>query len=135
MPGRGSRGLTNTQLVGAILVFGAVAGIVIPRVAASRDAAYVAAMQGDLRNLAAAQQAHLAQTGAYAADTAEHRGAARRAIGGWLPSPGVRVVTSTVGTAGWSAVATHELTTTRCAIAVGVPPAKPAKAKGEPGCE
>ena len=135
MAGRGSRGLTTVQLIGVILAAGAVAGILIPRIAASREQEYLTAMQTDLRNLAAAQQTALAQTQAYVADTAVNRGATRRAIAGWLPSPGVRVVTTAAGPAGWSAVATHDLTTTRCAIAVGLPAVPPARAKGEPGCE
>jgi len=86
------------------------------------------AMRAALEDVAAAQRQRYADRGTYAAaapdlDIERH------------PDPAVRVVMLSWGPAGWSAVAFHDSTEVRCAVAVGDGAAPgSANRSGTPGC-
>lgn len=127
---RRTRGFTLIELLVVVVVIGVLAAIAIPRFASSKERAYVVAMRNDLRNLLTAQTA-------YHSDQEPPEYAATLAALGtsFRTSTGVSVALADAGPNSWSAVATHNATTRRCAVYVGVAPVAPATAGGEVGCD
>ena len=107
-------GFTLVELMTVLAINGLMAAIAITPLSASKDNVYYAAMQSDLRALAANQEAFNAKNARYgaAADTASLN----------LPkSNGVTVTITTGTTQSWSASATHAslAATQSCVLGVG----------------
>ena len=119
---RSKKGFTLIELLIVVVIIGILAAIAIPKFAATKDKAYVATMKSDLRNLATYEEQYAADNnGAYFPGVATLAGP----VNGFTPSNNVTVTAVLIaGTAttpaGWSASATHLLTTRTCSNATGV---------------
>ncbi|HMH25114.1 MAG TPA: prepilin-type N-terminal cleavage/methylation domain-containing protein [Gemmatimonadaceae bacterium] len=112
------RAFTLIEVLVVLVVIGILAGIAIARFIDTKEAAYVASMKADLRNLAIYEQNYLIESqGSYFAGT----GAAQ----GFISTPGVTIA----ATAGpgppptWNAIATHDKTAKTCSITTSGPSA------------
>ncbi|MGK2934679.1 MAG: type IV pilin protein [Gemmatimonadaceae bacterium] len=141
MQNRKRKGFTLIELLIVVVIIGILAAIAIPKFANTKAKAYKAAMKGDLRNLATAQEAYSADnSGAYLAGGPVLGPASIVALN-YAPSTGVTVTTGLDGTNGWWATATHValdpadncgMFYTNDGLAPGA--AAPASASGEPKC-
>ncbi|HEY0969634.1 MAG TPA: prepilin-type N-terminal cleavage/methylation domain-containing protein [Gemmatimonadales bacterium] len=117
------RGFTLVELLVVVVILGILAAFAIGAVLQSRSRSFGAALHSDLRNLAAAQEGHLAEKGTYATDLTQ------------LPvhaSPGVTLVVTSGDSVGWGATATHPAAMQpTCAIFHGRPASVPAPAVAE----
>lgn len=106
------RGYTVVEVLVVLAILALLASIMVPRYAAKREQAYVAAMISDLRNLASAQEAYYRVDGAYgyATDKSELE---------FSESEGVTVSILEATASGWSARATHANTPWSCAFYFG----------------
>lgn len=123
-------GFTLIELLIVVVIIGILAAIAIPKFGATKVKGYVAVMRSDLRNLATAQEAYVADNNTYFAGTVPNTNLI------YNPSSGV-TVTITEGTAaGWGATAAYPAGTTRtCAVFYGsatAPP--PATTEGQVAC-
>jgi ketosteroid isomerase-like protein len=91
------------------------------------EAAYVASMKSDLRNLVTAEEAFFADSVRYTAKVG--RGGVEFIASGGNTSPIVRLTPD-----GWTATMGNVNTRTRCAIFVGSTPVAPATKEGQPAC-
>jgi prepilin-type N-terminal cleavage/methylation domain-containing protein len=112
------RAFTLIEVLVVLVVIGILAGIAIARFIDTKEAAYVASMKADLRNLAIYEQNYLIESqGSYFAGN----GAAQ----GFISTPGVTIA----ATAGpgppptWNAIATHDKTAKTCSITTSGPSA------------
>jgi prepilin-type N-terminal cleavage/methylation domain-containing protein len=106
-------GFTLIELLIVVVVIGIIATIAVPRISETREQAFVAAMQADLRQLMIAQELFY-QTGGFTY------------FEGDLPDPefpfnATEYVTIAVTSvpSGYAATARHERTPTTCAVTVG----------------
>ncbi len=104
------KGFTLIELLIVVVIIGILAAIAIPKFANTKEKAYVASMKSDLRNMVTAQEAYFADNSTYttALSTAE-----------FSASQGVTVTIGNASGTGWSATASHNGTTTTCAIYLG----------------
>ena len=111
----------------AIPVIGIIAAIAIPKVANTKQKAYVAAMKADLRNIATAEEAFRSDSARYTSDVARLD---------FRPMPGISTPTIRADTDRWSATLTHsQLPGLVCGIAVNMDnPVDPDIGEGEPAC-
>jgi prepilin-type N-terminal cleavage/methylation domain-containing protein len=110
---RNKKGFTLIELLIVVVIIGILAAIAIPKFANTKEKAYVASMKADLRNLATYEESIAADSaGLYFGGTA----AGTSGMQGFLPSQNVSVTATAVTgpPAGWTAVATHSLTTKTC---------------------
>ena len=99
MQNRKRKGFTLIELLIVVVIIGILAAIAIPKFANTKGKAYKAAMKGDLRNLATAQEGYAADNaGAYSTSLTDLN---------FAPSTGVTVVVGYAGANGWVAEATH----------------------------
>ncbi|MBA3646369.1 MAG: prepilin-type N-terminal cleavage/methylation domain-containing protein [Gemmatimonadaceae bacterium] len=107
---RNRSGFTLIELLIVVVIIGILAAIAIPKFANTKDKAYIAAMKSDLRNMATYQET-------YAADSGGRYFSGNGSAQGFTPSQNVTVTaTATTAPNGWSAAATHALTSKTCAM-------------------
>ena len=134
---RSNKGFTLIELLIVVVIIGILAAIAIPKFAATKQKAYIAAVKTDLKNLATVEEGYAAsnngvylQTGTIAAPDSSH-------VAGFAfaPSGGVTIILGGAG-AGWSATATTSQVPamTPCAIFYNMAPVAPATAEGVPTC-
>jgi prepilin-type N-terminal cleavage/methylation domain-containing protein len=112
------KAFTLIEVLVVVVVLGILAGIAIAKFVDTKDAAYVASMKADLRNLAIYEQNYLIESqGSYFAGT----GAAQ----GFNATPGVTIAaTSDPGPPPtWNAIATHDKSAKTCSITTSGPSA------------
>jgi type II secretory pathway pseudopilin PulG len=102
-----------------VVIIGILAAIAIPKFASTKDKAYIAAMESDLRNLATYQEQYAADwNGAYFTGTAT----SLTPVQGFTPSQNVTILV--VALPGppptWSGTETHLLSGKTCSNATGV---------------
>lgn len=92
-------GFTFVEILVAMLVFGALSAIAVPRYRNFKEKAYLATMKSDLGNLRIAQEAYWSENMVYAADTTGLE---------WKPSNRVQIaISSTDPSDNFTATATH----------------------------
>ena len=124
-----NRGFTLIELLIVVVIIGILSAIAIPKFASTKERAFLATMKSDLRNLVAAQEAYLADNGAY------YGGAIPNVAIAYQPSSGTTITIAGIVAGGWSASATYAGTSKTCAIFYGNSPVlAPATANGEPKC-
>ena len=135
---RSNKGFTLIELLIVVVIIGILAAIAIPKFAATKQKAYVAAVKTDLKNLATVEEGYAASNnGVYltTATTIAAPDSSHVAGFAFAPSTGVTVVIG--GTSpGWSATAkTAQVPAmASCAIFYNMAPVAPATAEGVPTC-
>jgi prepilin-type N-terminal cleavage/methylation domain-containing protein len=123
-------GFTLIELLIVVVIIGILAAIAIPKFGATKVKGYVAVMKSDLRNLATAQEAYVADNGTY------FNGVVPNTQLIYNPSSGVTVTITAGTTVGWAATASYPAGTSRtCAVFYGsatAPP--PATSEGSVAC-
>jgi type IV pilus assembly protein PilA len=135
-------GFTLIELLIVIVIIGILAAIAIPKFGATREKAYVKAMESDLRNLAAQQEIYFSDSGSqytYFTGTIAWNAQEGNLLN-MTVSQGVTLVIAGVASAGgvpgyWSATATHEATAKTCAIFTGEAVVAPASIPGVVACD
>ncbi len=133
---RSNKGFTLIELLIVVVIIGILAAIAIPKFAATKQKAYVAAVKTDLKNLTTAEEGYAASNGgAYLTlGSAGPNPSDSLTTLHYLPSGGVTVTLAPDGT-GWSATATHALVPgMTCAIFVNGAAVSPAVADGVAAC-
>ena len=122
-------GFTLIEVLIVVVVIGILAAIVILRGRQGREAAHVAAMKSDLRNLATAEEAFFYDSAKYTTSFA--------LMGNFLASAGVVLVINEATPAGWSATTTSLYAPGRqCALfSGGATPVAPATSEGRITCQ
>ncbi len=122
------RGFTLIELLIVVVIIGILAAIAVPKFNSTKGKAHAAALRGDLRNLATAQETYFYSWQTYSTDTAALN--FKTTNGSQLT-----IVDATRG--GWSAVVTHPLSfPLRCALFNGtVAPVAPASVEGQIACQ
>jgi type IV pilus assembly protein PilA len=135
-------GFTLIELLIVIVIIGILAAIAIPKFGATREKAYVKAMESDLRNLAAQQEIYFSDSGQayeYFNGTIAWNNQDGNLLNMTISQGVTLVITgvpSVAGTPGyWSATATHEATAKTCAIFTGDTPEAPATIPGVVACD
>lgn len=112
------KGFTLIEVLVVLVVLGILSGIAIAKFLTTKEAAYVASMKADLRNLAIYEQNYLIESqGSYFAGN----GAAQ----GFVPTAGV-TISATIDPGpppSWHAIATHDKTAKTCSIITSGPSA------------
>ena len=112
------KGFTLIEVLVVLVVLGILSGIAIAKFINTKEAAYIASMKADLRNLAIYEQNYLIESqGSYFAGN----GAAQ----GFVATPGV-TISATIDPGpppSWHAIATHDKTAKTCSITTSGPSA------------
>lgn len=122
-----SQGFTLIELLIVVVIVGLLAAIAIPKLANTKQKAYVAQMKSDLKNLATAEEAFFYDSAFYTSSLP--------ALNNFRSSTGVtlNVLEATAG--GWSARAIHSSTPRQCVLYQGnASPVAPATAEGRITC-
>jgi prepilin-type N-terminal cleavage/methylation domain-containing protein len=107
---KSNRGFTLIELLIVVVIVGILASIAIPKFANTKEKAYLASMKSDLRNLATAQEAFLFDSLTYTTN---------QALLNYAASAGVTITVNTATGGGWSATASHNVTTKQCYMFYG----------------
>jgi len=122
-----ARGFTLIELLIVVVIIGLLATIAIPKVANTKQKAYVAQMKSDLKNLATAEEAFFYDSTYYTSSLAS--------LNNFNSSTGVTLNVLEATTSGWSARAIHSQTTRQCVLYQGnASPVAPATAEGRITC-
>ena len=120
------RGFTLIELLIVVVIVGILAAVAIPKFTTTREKAYLAAVRGDLRNLATAQESYFGDYVTYTTSLT--------ALGA-NESQGVTMTIGAASASGWSATGSHTGTPRTCAIYTGSAAAVlPADAAGSVQC-
>jgi prepilin-type N-terminal cleavage/methylation domain-containing protein len=123
---KSNRGFTLIELLIVVVIVGILASIAIPKFSNTKEKAYIASMKSDLRNLATAQEAFLFDSLTYSANLA---------LLNYAASAGVTITVNTATGGGWSATASHSVTTRQCYMIYGAAaPLGPATQEGKIVC-
>src|SRR5437868_14721189 len=123
------RGFTLIELLIVVVIVGLLAAIAIPKFSNTKEKAYIAAMQSDLRNLATAEEAFFYDSSKYTNSFA--------LLNNFAPSSGVNLLVVQATGSGWSATTTSLYAPGRlCALYSGsATPVPPATAEGRISCQ
>jgi prepilin-type N-terminal cleavage/methylation domain-containing protein len=152
------KGFTLIELLIVVVIIGLLATIALPKLANTKEKAYVASMKSDLRNLVTAEEGYFAGLLQYSATTDCTNPPAAGAVP-YCTSPGNTLGPINTGGggqgqgqgqgqqqgqggqggSGWTVSVTNANTTKRCAIYVGTvtpaAPATPTSPEGVPVCQ
>jgi prepilin-type N-terminal cleavage/methylation domain-containing protein len=115
------KGFTLIEVVIASVVIGILAAVAVPRLAASKDKAYVAAMKADLHTIAIFEEQYAADNhGQYFSGTAT----SDTPLNGFTPSKGVTMTLTAFNILGsqladWTATVKHSQTSESCEMRAG----------------
>jgi prepilin-type N-terminal cleavage/methylation domain-containing protein len=115
------KGFTLIEVVIAALVIGILAAVAVPRLSASKDKAYTAAMKADLHTVAIFEEQYAADNhGQYFSGTAT----SDTPLNGFTPSKGVTMTLTAFNIlgsqlAGWTATVKHSQTSESCELRAG----------------
>jgi type II secretion system protein G len=110
------KGFTLIELLIVVVIIGILAAIAIPKFAATKDKAKLAAIKSDLRNIETAEEALFSDTQAYGDQTA------LAAANLFLPSTPNTAAITVNGTVGYTATVTNATISngaTSCSVTVG----------------
>ncbi|MEO7217948.1 MAG: prepilin-type N-terminal cleavage/methylation domain-containing protein [Gemmatimonadaceae bacterium] len=134
---RSTKGFTLIELLIVVVIIGILAAIAIPKFAATKQKAYVAAVKTDLKNLATAEEGYASShNGVYLTTAETIAGPDSSSTAGFAYAPSTGVSVTIGGTApGYSATATSSsVTGMTCAIYYNQAAVAPATSQGVPMC-
>jgi type IV pilus assembly protein PilA len=105
------RGFTLIELLIVVVIVGLLAAIAIPKLANTKQKAYVAQMKSDLKNLATAEEGYFYDSTFYTTSLAS--------LNNFRSSTGVTLTVLEASAKGWSAEATHSQTPRKCVLFQG----------------
>jgi prepilin-type N-terminal cleavage/methylation domain-containing protein len=119
------KGFTLIELLIVVVIIGILAAIAIPKFAATKQKAYVAAMKSDLKNLITAQESWFADKTTYTTNLGTS----------YAATTGVTVTINAADGAGWKATATHSgVPGMSCKIYAGTSQVIAGQDEGAPAC-
>ena len=123
------RGFTLIELLIVVVIIGILAAIAIPKFSATRDKAFLASMQADLKNLATQQEVYY---------NANYSFSTSPATLGVVSSKGITLTVNEATSGGWAATSVHNgLVGGQCGVYHGNASAangSPATVSGVVGC-
>lgn len=122
-----ARGFTLIELLIVVVIVGLLAAIAIPKLANTKQKAYVGQMKSDLRNLSTAEEAFFYDSAFYTSSLAS--------LNNFRASTGVTITVQEATPGGWSAEAVHSQTPRKCVLYQGnAAPLAPATVDGRITC-
>ena len=122
-----AQGFTLIELLIVVVIVGLLAAIAIPKMANTKQKAYVAQMKSDIKNLATAEEAFFYDSAFYTTSLAS--------LNNFRSSTGVTLAVLEATPGGWSARATHSQTPRECVLYQGnATPVAPATTEGKITC-